>query len=488
MQLHADPRPGLDDRTSAVLAEARAAQLAWRMVSVVERLRVVQRFRHLLASEAGALAESLRTDRSPAEMLSAEVIPLLDSAWFLEREAPALLSPRGVGRRGRPLWLAGQRSEVIREPWGLLLVIAPSNYPLLLPGLQTLQALAAGNAVLLKPGISGTPAARSIHRILTRAGLPDGLLQILPEDPTTARAAIRLGVDKVVFTGSAQVGRRILTELADSLTPATMELSGCDACLVRQDANLSIAAQAVAFGLGLNAGRTCIAPRRIFVHRSVASQFEGLLSQAVGAHRQIQIDVDRHASLVSEVREALGRGAHLIAGSLPSSGAATGPMILGGVTPGSPLLQHDFFAPVAVLQIFNDDQQALALAADCPFALGTTIFSQDMSAATRLARDARAGVVTVNDMIVPTADPRLPFGGLGASGFGVTRGPEGLLEMTRPKVLTRRRSSRRPYFAPTHPSDARLFAAYAMLVHGRSLRERLTALADLINFILRRKP
>jgi acyl-CoA reductase-like NAD-dependent aldehyde dehydrogenase len=298
---------------------------------------------------------------------------------------------------------------------------------------------------------------------------------------------MQVGVDKVVFTGSARVGREILGQISGRLTPAIMELSGWDACLVRQDADLSIAAQAVAFGLSLNRGRTCIAPRRILVHRSVSSEFEGLLSQAIGAYPRIPMGEYSALELIREIQHALASGAHLISGSLRSPADFTGPLVLGGVFSNSRLLREDFFAPVAVLQIVDNDQEALALAANCPYALGTTIFSRDVAAAHGLARFARAGVVVINDMIVPTADPRLPFGGSGESGFGVTRGPEGLLEMTRPKVIVHRRTGMRPYFAPAGPEDASLFAAYAAAVHGSAWRDRLAAGWRLLNSILKRR-
>ena len=143
--------------------------------------------------------------------MTAEVLPLAEACRFLEREAGKVLAARRLGRRGRPLWLAGVRSEIHREPLGVILIIGPGNYPLLLPGVQLIQALAAGNAVLLKPGIGGTAAPRRrCAELVVRAGFDPQLVALLPESSEAARCAIAARPDKVLFTGSAATGEKIL--------------------------------------------------------------------------------------------------------------------------------------------------------------------------------------------------------------------------------------------------------------------------------------
>jgi acyl-CoA reductase-like NAD-dependent aldehyde dehydrogenase len=319
--------------------------------------------------------------------------------------------------------------EVRREPLGLVLVIAPSNYPLFLPGVQTLQALAAGNAVLWKPGRGGAAAAEAFAAVAARAGLPAGVLSILPEEPEAARQAIATGVDKVLLTGSAATGREVLAGLAHRLVPATMELSGYDALFVLPGADLDRVARAVRFGLALNGGATCIAPRRLFAPRDLAPALE-----------------------------------QRIARELP--GVPFGP---GTVT----------ITPVSGIA------EALAEAARSPYALGASIFGPE-EAAVALAAKVRAGVVVINDVIVPTADPRLPFGGRGESGFGVTRGAEGLLELTVPKVVAVRRARRLFHLEDPHPGDVDLFRAYLNLTHAGGLKARLLGAMGLARALVRR--
>ena len=213
------------------MTAARAAQSRWSRTPLARRLELIRELRRLIAEHAPQLAEASASARQrPAlESLTAEVLPLAEACRFLEREAGRVLAARRLGKRGRPLWLAGVRSEIHREPLGVILIIGPGNYPLLLPGVQLVQALAAGNAVLLKPGIGGTPAAQALAELVVRAGFDPQLVALLPESSEAARCAIRARPDKVLFTGSAATGEKILGQLAPHLIPATMELSGCDA-------------------------------------------------------------------------------------------------------------------------------------------------------------------------------------------------------------------------------------------------------------------
>jgi acyl-CoA reductase-like NAD-dependent aldehyde dehydrogenase len=223
----------------------------------------------------------------------------------------------------------------------------------------------------------------------------------------------------------------------------------------------------------------------VFVHRSRATELEGRLAKMFpGDGGEISGFSNPHWFQL--VTEALAGGAHLLAGTVQPDGSLHTPLIFAGIKPSMRLVQEDIFAPVLSLITVADDDEALAFAAQCPYALGATIFSRDESAARALAARVRAGVVIINDLIVPTADPRLPFGGRGRSGFGVTRGAEGLLEMTAPKVVTIRHGKSRPHFDESHPADAELFIAYIQAAHTRGWRNRLTALKKLFRSLKQR--
>lgn len=472
--------PHVDEAQRVVfdLEQAHLAQVAWRVVPVRQRLNVLRRFRSLAARHAGRLGElaAAMRGRPLAEVLTSEVAPMLDACRFLEQRAPALLAPRALGIRGRPAWLFGVESRIEREPLGVVLVIGPSNYPLFLPAAQMLQALAAGNAVLLKPADGGQPVLEAVAELLHHAGLDHRLLQVLPETVSAATTAIASGVNKVVLTGSAETGRVVMEQLAGTLTPAVMELSGCDAVFVREDADLERVVSCLRFGLLLNQGATCIAPRRVFVHQSLATELEGRLAAAFGREISAGAPIPLKPQWQALIREALAGGAHAVSGAISADGLLTPPLVLAGASPELGLLQSDVFAPLLSLVVVSGDAEALDLSRRCPYALGATVFGRDLAAARRLARAIRAGVVVVNDIIVPTADPRLPFGGLQRSGFGATRGAEGLLEMTAPKAIAVRRGGWLPHLDPPRPGDETLFHQFIMASHASGWRERLQAM------------
>jgi acyl-CoA reductase-like NAD-dependent aldehyde dehydrogenase len=494
--------------TSGAMAAARIAQTRWAKTPVRQRLRALRELRSLIARHAGALAEASASARArPAvEALTAEVLPLAEACRFLERNAERLLAPEHHGWRDRPLWLTGVRGEIHREPLGVVLIIGPGNYPLLLPGVQMLQAVVAGNAVWLKPGIGGTAAASVLHVLMIRAGIPAELVTVLSESTEAARAAIAAGPDKVLFTGSAAIGEEILAQLAPGLTPSVMELSGCDAVIVRADADLDLTAKALAFGLQLNNGATCMAPRRVFVAQSIATELEGRLARVFNSStRHIRERDSRkqragacpgEPAIISPAAaqrlrplldEALLHGAHFIAGRISLDGSITAPVVIAGVSPRARLLREDVFLPVLCFVTVADDDEAVLRTNECPYALGASIFSVNETAARVLAARIHAGVVTINDLIVPTADARLPFGGCNRSGFGVTRGADGLRELTRPKVVTISRGRFRPALEKGHLDDAKVFDSYLQLTHARGLKVRWSALVKLIRTLLTRQ-
>lgn len=392
-------------KTEPPLAETRAAQEKWARVPVRERLRFVRALRHLIARNAIVLAEATAAVRSRpvAEKLSSEVLPLADVCRWLERRAARILARHRPRTAGRPLWLRGVTLEIERQPFGVILVIGPGNYPLFLPCVQALHALVAGNAVLLKPAPGTRAVALRFAELAVYAGLPEGLLTVLPETVDAANAAIAAGMDKVFFTGSSENGRAVLHHLADRNIPSVMELSGNDAVLVLEDADIELVLRALRFGTRLNAGETCIAPRRVI---AVGSAADAVIKRLANEDDAVPV----------------------------------------------------FRAP--------DASAALRMANSDRFGLGVSIFSRDLALARTLASDVRTGFAVINDLIVPTADPRVPFGGIKGSGFGVTRGEEGLREMTYPHAVITRRGRFHPHFDPPAPGDERLFASWLMAAHG----------------------
>ncbi len=446
-----------DHAVRASLANARDAASVWAATPLAVRVEVLRRVRRLIARDAAALAATVA--RTPADTLVAEVLPLAEAARFAARAASRVLRPRPAPG-GRPLWLLGVSATIRREPLGVVLVLAPSNYPLFLPGAQVLQALVAGNAVCAKPAPGCAPPLLALAALLAEAGLPPGLLHVLGDSVETGRAASRAGFDHVVLTGSAETGAEVLAETARTLTPTTVELSGSDAVFVLPGADVPLVARCLAYGLRLNGGATCIAPRRVFVPHAMAPALEDALLALVPGIPAAGVPPKIVSRLDALVADAVAAGARLC--TLAGPGL---PIVLADADPAMELLQSDVFAPWLAFVPVSDPAMALDRAAACPFALGASVFGPE-AAAMAFAEGVHAGSVCVNDLIVPTADPRLPFGGRGRSGFGVTRGAEGLLAMTAPKTVSVRRGRFRPHLAAPALGDEARFTHMVALLHG----------------------
>lgn len=477
------------------IQQAREAQRAWRGVPLPHRLAMLRQAEADLAEHWREYEALLRLpqrsheqDGGAATTLSAELLPLAAACRFLRREASGLLAARQLSRRARPAWLFGVDLIVHREPWGIVLIIGPSNYPLMLAGIQAIQAVVAGNAVLVKPATNGRRALIRFAESLHRAGVPPHLLQVLDDDASAARMAIEAGVDHVVLTGSEQTGRSVLFQAARQLTPCTLELSGCDAMFVLEDADLGRVADAIVFSMRMNGSQTCIAPRRIFVHESQLRSLENHIQQKVAALTRMFVTHTVRSQVAELVVDALSCGAAVTFGDLSlwhdatTSESCVTPLVLAGVRPEMPIAQTDLFAPITLLIPFRSITDAVLDSRECSFALGASVFGS-LAAARVVADSIETGCVTINDLIVPTADPRMPFASRGRSGYGVTRGAEGLLAMTQPKATSIRRGSWLPHLqAPSH-DDTDLLASILQTGHAATWYGRMKGLSKLARTI-----
>jgi aldehyde dehydrogenase (NAD+) len=482
----AEPRRLLCGRFCGV--GAARVDLRWAAMPIRGRLRVLRTARHRMAeyTEEFAAAISPALARTNADTLLTELLPLLGACKFLERDAERLLRPRKLGLRGRPLWLGGIRAEVHHEPLGHVLVIGPANFPLFVPGVQALQALAAGNTVTWKPGTGGAAVAQLVARALREAGLPEGVLTVTDESVAAARQALAEGADKVVFTGSSVSGRAVQAGLAETATPAVMELSGADALVVTPGAPLERVAKAVAFGLRLNGGAVCMSPRRLFATPATMATLRPLLDAELAKVPPVVLDARMADRLRTLVDDAVSEGA-VVRGTV--QGHAQRPLVVDAARAAMAIACSDIFAPVISLIETESLLHLTELYAQCPYGLTVAIFCapQEEKRARALARELRAGTVLINDLIAPTVDPRVPFGGRGASGYGVTRGAEGLLEMTAVKTLLVRRGGVMLHLDATTDADTPMFAGFIAAMHGKGWARRWSGLRQAMKVARQRK-
>jgi acyl-CoA reductase-like NAD-dependent aldehyde dehydrogenase len=513
VQVPARPAVGeqLNESICSQLEIARTAQVQWAAWSMRDRLKVLRKLRLKISSDPRAFAGTVSRENI-AETMAAEILPMLDACRYLETQAARILRETAIGKRGRPVWLWGNSVILRSEPLGVVLIIGPANYPLMLPGIQALQAIAAGNAVLIKPAGDCSQCMHEFISLAKSAGLPGGLIQVLPECPEAATLAIRQGVDKAFLTGSASTGRAVSRELAELTTPSVMELSGCDAVFVLDDADANLVSDCLLFGLSLNNSQTCMAPRRVFASNRQADEVLRLLKAKlksrittsscepngsvakVISHLSSGNSKDGHCSpitrqastamasaAIQHIHAAIEDGADLVFGSLTNNSPPEHSLafILDNVNSGMSLAQSDIFAPVLSFIRIESDRVALEENAKCPYALSATVFGSP-GRCLQFARRIKAGCVVINDMIVPTADPRVPFGGRGMSGHGKTRGETGLLEMTQLKAIVASRRWFKPHLHSPTPADADVLQQLIQLEHAPNPARSLLAVPKMI--------
>lgn len=454
------------------LVAARAAQPAWNAVPVRERLRLVRNLRALIVERLDAMCDVVVADlaRDRDEVLGTEAVPTASALKFLEKRAAKLLAPRRVSWWDQPTWLMGTRDAVHRRPWGVVGVIGTWNYPIFLNVVQIVQALVAGNTVLWKPSENAPRTAEFTRDLFRAAGFPEAALQVLPATRDGGPRLAETDVDYVVFTGSDFVGRKLATRLGERLIPSTLELSGCDAMFVLDDANVEMAARAAWFGLSLNHGQTCIAVRRVFVARSKQEAFVSALQKLVRTAPLGLVTDGQKTQADRLIADALGRGATVL-GERPAAdaGRALAPTFLLNAPPDAAICREACFAPVAAVLPFDTDADAVRMALVSPFALSASVFTADRSRAEAIAAQLPTGSVCVNDVLAPTAHPATPFGGRGSSGWGSTQGEEGLLSMTVPQVVTVRKGTFRPHFddaANPDPATPQMLRGLLTLTHA----------------------
>jgi succinate-semialdehyde dehydrogenase/glutarate-semialdehyde dehydrogenase len=358
------------------------------------------------------------TGKPAAEALTTEVLVVLDLARYYAAHAPKLLADEHFTPSNIALWR--KRVTIRHEPHGVVGVIAPWNYPLMLAAGVILAALVARNAVLFKPSEYSPTTGVLIGELIAEAGFPEGLTHVLTGDGATGAAIIEAGVDKVFFIGSVATGRKVAAACAERLIPCVLELGGSDPAIVLEDADLATAASGIAWGRFSNAGQTCVAPKRVFVINDVYDRFVEQLATTVRALRvgpgsRLESDVgplirpSQVRQLESQLHDALALGARTVAGServLPDQGDFFPPTVLVDVTPAMRVVREETFGPIILVTRVSDADDAVRQANESSFGLSASVWSRDLRRAREVARRLDAGTVVINDAIVAAGSPR----------------------------------------------------------------------------------
>jgi succinate-semialdehyde dehydrogenase/glutarate-semialdehyde dehydrogenase len=427
-----------DSDVDAALDRAAAAQTGWAALPFAERAAVLRRTAEVLRADADELALLVTREMGkPLAEARAEVEKCATACDYYAEHAGDFLADE-------PVPTSADRSWIGYEPVGVVLAVMPWNFPLWQVIRFAAPALMAGNAALLKHSPNTTGCALAVERVLADAGVPAGLFAALvvaePDVPAITRRLIedpRVGA--VTITGSERAGRAVGSTAGGAIKKSVLELGGSDPFVVLADADLRKVAAMATRGRYLNAGQSCISPKRFIVDASVAEEFTRLLvaevaKLVVGDPEARATDVgpmareDLVEGVHRQVEASVARGARLLAGGhrVERPGTFYAPTVLADVAPGQPAYDDEIFGPVAAVIVADGDDDAVRIANDTRFGLGASVWTADPERGVAVAGRIRSGAVFVNAVVA--SDVRMPFGGTRASGYGRELAAAGIRE------------------------------------------------------------
>jgi len=423
------------------VARARKAQAAWGLLPVTERCERLLRFRDALVERAEDLVDRISREcgKPRQDALGHEVTVAVDLLGWYCKNAPRILAPREIGMH----LLVHKKSTTHYAPRGVVGVISPWNFPFVIPMGDVVAALVAGNAVVLKPSEVTPLTAQLAKEIFDGTGLPEDLFCVVQGGGEVGAALIESGIQKLVFTGGVETGRRVAAACGAKLVPCVMELGGKAPLVACADCDVERTARAIVFGGFVNAGQACVAVERVYAHEAVHDALLARVRVLTGELRvgdpqgndAVDVGAITFAPQVDVaerlVADAVAKGATLVVGGKrrPGPGRFYEPTILAGCDHSMAVMKEEIFGPVVPFQRVASEDEAIRLANDSHLGLNAYVFTKNREKGARLARRIDAGNVLVNDVLVNYASAETPFGGIKQSGYGRIHGEDALREM-----------------------------------------------------------
>ena len=466
------PIPELD--FTAIFEEQRRRYRAAPYPPLEQRKGNLEKLESAIRSNHEALLEALRSDfrKSPDETEFTEFVVTLGELKFARSRLSTWMRPEAVET---PLSLFGSKAEIRCEPKGVVLILAPWNYPFYLSIVPLIAALAAGNRVILRPS-EKAPATRDVMARMLAAAFPANEVAVVGGEVETAEALLRLPFDHIFFTGSTRIGKVVMKAAAEHLTSVTLELGGKSPTIVSQDADVNHAAARIAWGKFMNGGQTCVAPDYVLVHESIERKLLDKLAASIakmyGATDEDRaktpdfcrmIDDGHFKRISSLLEETVRQGAKVeVGGQTEAAERYIAPTVLSNVTFDAPIMQEEIFGPVLPVLGYRTLDEALAQINARPKPLALYAFSKSAKVLDNIRNGTSSGGTCINDVILHLANPNLPFGGVGESGVGSYHGVFGFKAFSHERSFMKQtKASLAPMLAP--PYNRKTRAMMAML-------------------------
>ena len=420
------------EQVSSLAQQLRNAQPTWAALPVAERLEILTQFAAAIQAENDSLVVAVSSDTGRRHESAIEVQGTLNCIRRWVDDAPALLATEPPRNSRTPHITIEQR----RKPYGVVGVISPWYFPLLLSLIDAIPALAAGCSVLIKPSEVTSRFVPALERAIARVPQLQAVIRIVTGPGVTGEAVVR-NSDVLCFTGSVRTGRQVAKLAAEVFVPAHLELGGKDAAIVCEDANLGLAARALAWGSMGSAGQSCMSIERCYVQRQVHDQFVELLAAEVSALKHCWPDINsgQIGPIIAEIQvpiverhlaDALNKGAHVLTGGhvvTRGGGAWCEPTVLVNASHNMAVVTEETFAAILPVMPFDTDDEAIRLANDTEYGLSGCVFSQDLQRARGLADRMEAGAISINNaaltaMVFDGAKQSFKHSGLGGSRMG----------------------------------------------------------------------
>ncbi len=406
---------------------------------VAYRIVALKRLRHIIKKQETAIFDALSEDlnKSDFESYVTEVSLVLHEIDLNIRKLRQWAKPE---RKRMPFLFFPSKSKIYKEPYGVVLIIAPWNYPFQLLMSPLVAAVGAGNCVAMKTS-PNAPATALIMDKIVKEAFAEQYVTIFHGNREVNQALLSERFDYIFFTGSPSLGKVVMEAAAKHLTPVTLELGGKSPCIVDEDADLAIAARRIVWGKTINAGQTCIAPDYLMVHSKVKADFVYELKQAIlamyGENPQDSPDFPRIISAVAMKRliAYLEKGDIIIGGKYQEEDNYIEPTVIENLPEDAPILNEEIFGPIFPLMEFNAIEEVIDYVKRHEKPLALYFFSKNKKNQQRIIRETSSGGMCINDTIIHVGNQKLPFGGVGNSGMGHYHGKYGFETFTHLKSV-----------------------------------------------------